>query len=168
MLSTQMSNSKLQNPCQVAGALDGICYGGRASGLIFHFRFNNSRFAAAYELDPLVPGSEGYNPPSANDSRQYCDCNTVMFRYMTNLRAHPKQTLIVELYSLVSACTLCQNVPTMSWKTWANSCAEVHVAEYPGTIPPGFPVPKWAFLDYTVRTQHRWWDVKFPVSYFPT
>lgn len=119
---------------------------------------NNSRFAAVYELGPLVPGGTGYNPPLGGDGgKQRCDCNTVMYRYMTNLRFHPEQALIVEVYSLFMMCTLCQNVTAMSWKTWSNSCLSVEITQFVNDINPDYPVPNWAFLDYSVRTRHRWW-----------
>jgi len=83
-----------------------------------------------------------------------CECNTVMFRCAVNLHTHPEQVLIVRLHSLYMACTACQNVTTQSWTYWSQSCDEVHITQYPWSIPPGTAVPNWAFLDYTVRTRY--------------
>ncbi|KAF9647740.1 hypothetical protein BDM02DRAFT_2524210 [Thelephora ganbajun] len=55
------SNSKQQNPCEVAGALDAACWG-----------------FAEVVVPPLPPGAN-YITPQANSSTLECDCNAVMF-----------------------------------------------------------------------------------------
>jgi hypothetical protein len=162
MPSIQASNSKQQNPCEIAGALEAACRGSGAFESVIHSRFNNSRFAVAYELGPLKQGTN-YDTPQTNSSAHKDKCNTVMFRYMVNMHVNPEQALTVELYSLYMACTVCQNVTTQSWTFWSRFCTEVYVANYPGSIPLNTAVPNWAFLNYTVRARHRQWDVRSPI-----
>ena len=51
----------------------------------FRFRFNNVRSTAAYDLSPMEQGIN-YVAPRANDTgAQKCECDTVMFRYVTIL-----------------------------------------------------------------------------------
>ena len=150
----QASNSKQQSPCEIAGALEAACQGFCAFEPAFHFHFDNSRFAAVFELGPLMQGTK-YTAPQMNSSAQKCECNTVMFRYMINLHTHSEQALIVELCSLYMACTACQNATTQSWTSWSQFCTEVHAAQYPESIPLNTAVQNWAFLDYTVRARHQ-------------
>lgn len=165
MPSTQGYNSKNQSACEIAGALEAACQGTGAFESVFNFRFNNSGFAGSYELSPLGQGENYATPQVATEVR--CDCNTVMFRYAANLRTHPEQALIVELYSLYMFCAACQDSSIDSWSYWSKLCTEVYVTEYPLVIPPDAPIPRWAFLDYTVRARCRLWGVKSPASYFP-
>lgn len=85
MTSTQASNSKNQNPCEIAGALEAACLGFGVFESVFHFLPNNSRSIGVYELGPLPPGMN-YLPPQKGTKSLECDCSTVMFRYMVNLR----------------------------------------------------------------------------------
>ncbi|KAF9647246.1 hypothetical protein BDM02DRAFT_3261818 [Thelephora ganbajun] len=55
------SNSKQQNPCEIAGALEAACQG-----------------FSVYELGPLQQGTN-YVTPQRNSSAQKCQCNTVMY-----------------------------------------------------------------------------------------
>ncbi|KAF9647744.1 hypothetical protein BDM02DRAFT_3169605 [Thelephora ganbajun] len=55
------SNSKQQNPCETAGALDAACWG-----------------FSEVDYIPLPPGV-GYLIPQPNSTMLDCDCNTVMF-----------------------------------------------------------------------------------------
>ncbi|KAF9782585.1 hypothetical protein BJ322DRAFT_1110468 [Thelephora terrestris] len=88
---------------------------------------------SAYVLGPIGNGSN-YVTPQANDTAaQNCGCNTV-------------------IYSLYSACTLCQfNTSTtpLTWAFWSEFCPKVYVTQYPLAIPFNASVPHWAFLNDT-------------------
>ena len=126
--------------------------------------FSNSRSVAVYELGPLQTGTN-YVTPQRNSTAQKCQCNTVMFRYVMNLDAHPEQALTIESPSLYMACTGCQNVTTQPWTFWSQFCGQVYVTQYPETIPMNTAVPHWAFLDYTVRNRYRWWRAISPTTH---
>ncbi|KIK57654.1 hypothetical protein GYMLUDRAFT_45822 [Collybiopsis luxurians FD-317 M1] len=68
--------------------------------------------------DYLGPTIDGANP---------CQCNTVV-------------------YSLMSACALCQNATITTWSEWATNCATVYTT-YPQPIPGKLHVPAYAYLD---------------------
>jgi hypothetical protein len=131
-----------------------------------HSRSSNSRSTGQFLVGPLEQG-QYYAAPRYNvTSEQKCECNTVMFRYMANLHAHPDQPLIVELCSLYMACTVCQNVSLgLTWALWMQDCDEVYVTQYPVAIPRNTAVPNWAYLNYTVRARYRRLGVKSIVSY---
>ena len=154
------SNSKQQNPCEIAGALEAECQGFCVFKLPFHPRFGDSQSAASYVLGPLGQGGNYVTPQKNSTGAQKCECNTVMFRYKTRLHLHPDQSLIVQLCSLYMACTACQNLTTEAWSFWRKYCDAVYVTQYPGDIPLNTAVPNWAYFNYTVRARYRWLDLK--------
>ncbi|VDC06652.1 unnamed protein product [Peniophora sp. CBMAI 1063] len=85
-----------------------------------------------FTLPALSPGQH-YTGPKANatdsaDAQDLCKCNTVA-------------------YSLISACTACQNSTWSTWFEWSYNCSAVWVdGEYPETIPNNTRVPSWAYL----------------------
>jgi hypothetical protein len=150
MASAKSFNSKGENPCEIAGALDAECQGFGAFESTFCIHRNNLRHTDAYTMGHLEQGMR-YAIPQRNTSAQRCKCNTVIYRYTANLYVHPDQVLIIELCSLYMACTACQNLPTHSWSFWVQNCDKIYVCEYPGKIPPNTAVPDWAYVDVTVR-----------------
>ncbi|KAG2353714.1 hypothetical protein BDR07DRAFT_686701 [Suillus spraguei] len=102
-----------------------------------------------YVIDPLPPGSFYYAPPSVVGAN-LCECNTVT-------------------YSMISACSVCQNGSYMSWSSWSSGCNNqmsigesvrkvvdilqaflIHlINRYPLDIPAGTKVPNWAYLSVT-------------------
>ena len=154
MLFDKASNSKKQNPCEIAGALEATCQGFCKFKLPFHSRSKDSRSTAAYVLGPLGQG-ENYVTPQRDSTAQECECNTVMFRYMANLHARLDYPLIAGLCSLYMACTACQGVSLETWSFWGQYCDGVYITQYPESIPLNTAVPNWAYLNYTVRAQYR-------------
>ena len=162
MSSTKSFNSKGENPCEIASALDAECQGFGAFESAFHLHHNNLRPTDTYVVRPLEQGMH-YATPRRNTSAHWCRCNTVMYRYIVNLYARSGRVLIVEFFSLYMACTACQNVSTQPWSFWVQNCDQICVNEYPGNIPPSTAVPNWAYVNVTVRAQYYWLGVK---SYF--
>ncbi|KAK7467282.1 hypothetical protein VKT23_004339 [Stygiomarasmius scandens] len=78
-----------------------------------------------YNVAPL-PEDNHYLGPTIDDSNP-CQCNTV-------------------IYSLMSACGLCQNRTIASWSEWSSNCASSYTY-YPESIPSDTAVPGWAYLD---------------------
>ncbi|KAG2078814.1 hypothetical protein BDR04DRAFT_4714 [Suillus decipiens] len=87
--------------------------------LLGHSRFYHGTFATWF---PPYYGA----PTGANR----CECNTVT-------------------YSMISACSVCQNGSYMSWSSWSSGCTMMSIGEYPLDIPAGTKVPNWAFMDVT-------------------
>ncbi|KAG1782616.1 hypothetical protein EV702DRAFT_1232504 [Suillus placidus] len=101
----------------------------------------------AFTIGPLPPGYYyGAPAPAAADS---CSCNTVN-------------------YSLLGACSACQNASYLSWSSWSQYCSQISIREsvrklvdillaflihvidrYPMDIPTGTRVPNWAYLNVT-------------------
>ncbi|KAG2369804.1 hypothetical protein BDR07DRAFT_1468401 [Suillus spraguei] len=79
-------------------------------------------------IDPL-PLGDVYEGPSAAGANS-CECNTVT-------------------YSMISACSVCQNGSYLSWSSWSASCSQMSIREYPMPIPAGTRVPNWAYLNVT-------------------
>jgi hypothetical protein len=50
-------------------------------------------------------------------------------------------------YSLMSACSVCQNVSFVSWTTWSANCTNTHTETFPFPIPTYITVPHYAYLD---------------------
>ena len=165
MSSAKSFNSKEENPCEIAGALDAECQGFGAFESVFHFCSNNLRPTDTYGVGPLKQGTH-YTTPQRNTSALGCECNTVMYRYTADLYAHPNQVLIVEFCSLYMACTACQNVSTQPWSFWTQNCDQIYVDEYPGKIPWKTAVPNWAYADVIVRVKYQRLSMMSPVSYF--
>lgn len=80
----------------------------------------------AFTVDPLPPNTY-YGPPSAAGADS-CTCNTVA-------------------YSMMAACSDCQNAIYVSWSTWSTNCAQMSIRQYPMDIPTGTKVPNWAYLN---------------------
>ncbi|TEB30500.1 hypothetical protein FA13DRAFT_1814684 [Coprinellus micaceus] len=78
----------------------------------------------------LLPAQGGYAYGSLTRFQaNRCTCNTVY-------------------YSLESACAACQHLDNLwlPWSYWSANCS-VTYQTYPGALPPGVPVPGWAYLD---------------------
>ncbi|KAH7929700.1 hypothetical protein BV22DRAFT_1002169 [Leucogyrophana mollusca] len=51
-------------------------------------------------------------------------------------------------YSMISACSLCQNNTNEIWSTWSFNCSTIYTnCSFPYDIPTGTAVPKWAYLN---------------------
>jgi hypothetical protein len=147
---TQANNTKQQNPCEIAGALEAECggFGESECGSLF-FRSLIRHDTAEYVVGPLNPGEYYVAPQRNDDLAQKCECNTVMFRcWSTCVRA--EQVLIDESLSLYMACSACQNASIQSWTSWSEFCSQVYVTQYPDDVPLDTAVPHWAYLNYTV------------------
>jgi len=80
------------------------------------------------EYDVLaLPQDTAYYLGPPIDAANPCQCNTVV-------------------YSLMSACALCQNGTITTWSQWATDCATVFDESYPRPIPDGLHVPAYAYL----------------------
>ncbi|KAF8514459.1 hypothetical protein BU17DRAFT_68391 [Hysterangium stoloniferum] len=87
-------------------------------------------------IDPL--GTDAfYIGPSADGSNK-CICSTVV-------------------YSLISACALCQEKGFIKWSQWRLDCAasDITIGQIPITIPQPISVPSWAYLNVTITDD---WD----------
>ncbi|KAG2111661.1 uncharacterized protein F5147DRAFT_686200 [Suillus discolor] len=82
----------------------------------------------AFAVGPLPPNTY-YGPPSAAGADS-CTCNTVT-------------------YSMMAACSDCQNATYASWSSWSTNCAQMSIRQYPMDIPTGTKVPNWAYLNVT-------------------
>ncbi|KIK49217.1 hypothetical protein CY34DRAFT_307417 [Suillus luteus UH-Slu-Lm8-n1] len=82
----------------------------------------------AFTVGPLPP-STYYGAPSAAAANT-CTCSTVT-------------------YSMMGACSDCQNASYLSWSSWSSSCSKMSIGEYPNDIPAGTRVPNWAYLNVT-------------------
>lgn len=77
---SQANNTLVQNPCQIAGALEASCEGFCTFEQTYPTPSKSlTSCAAAYVLGPLASGTN-YVTPQKNSSSQKCQCNTVMFR----------------------------------------------------------------------------------------
>ncbi|KAG2121357.1 hypothetical protein BD769DRAFT_1479018 [Suillus cothurnatus] len=74
-----------------------------------------------------IPAGTQYTGPPLNGANP-CQCSTV-------------------IYSLTSACGVCQNLIPVTWSSWKTYCSTVFTQSYPMTIPNGTAVPNWAYLD---------------------
>ncbi|KAJ3906828.1 hypothetical protein F5879DRAFT_987005 [Lentinula edodes] len=83
-----------------------------------------------YKVVALPDTDTEYLGPSI-DAANPCQCNTVV-------------------YSLMSACALCQNGTIITWSEWITNCAPIYTT-FPKLIPDGLRVPAYAYLD--VETQ---------------
>ncbi|KAK7685288.1 hypothetical protein QCA50_011651 [Cerrena zonata] len=86
-------------------------------------------------LNNLSTGYPGPNRQAANS----CGCSSVT-------------------YSLLSACSYCQNGQINTWSSYISKCYEddVRNGDFPGTIPTTTVVPAWAFR--AVNTTYGKWD----------
>jgi len=76
-----------------------------------------------------IPAGYHYAGPLAEEDNS-CKCSTVT-------------------YSLVSACSGCQNGTIESWTTWSFNCSQVY-QEFIENIPSETAVPSWAYLDVII------------------
>ncbi|KZP19529.1 hypothetical protein FIBSPDRAFT_563199 [Athelia psychrophila] len=88
-----------------------------------------------WNTGPLPPPAEaaGYFYPGPNSySRSTCMCSTV-------------------LYSLFSACGVCQNGTYTTWTGWISNCSTVVISirSFPAPIPSNTSFPAWAYLSVT-------------------
>ncbi|THG92818.1 hypothetical protein EW145_g8576 [Phellinidium pouzarii] len=83
---------------------------------------------AEYDVSALVDSQHyvGPDPSQANP----CLCSTVM-------------------YSVMGACSTCQNATLVPWTSWATSCSSVFVDLFPEDIPADTAVPGWAYENVT-------------------
>ncbi|TDL21537.1 hypothetical protein BD410DRAFT_898873 [Rickenella mellea] len=51
------------------------------------------------------------------------------------------------LYSLMSACGVCQNRTIITWSSWDTNCKNVYLTVYPEDIPSGTAIPAWAYVN---------------------
>ncbi|TEB30489.1 hypothetical protein FA13DRAFT_1689086 [Coprinellus micaceus] len=85
-----------------------------------------------YPLPPSAKRSGHYTGPPEEEATS-CRCSTV-------------------LYSLLSACGLCQNYAELiSWSHYSTNCSTVFLSRFPERIPSKYSVPGWAYLDVTGR-----------------
>ncbi|KAH7905215.1 hypothetical protein BJ138DRAFT_1118667 [Hygrophoropsis aurantiaca] len=84
-----------------------------------------------------TPDSQSYydGPLASNSSA--CTCNTV-------------------IYSLTSACGLCQSGKFLYWSEWTDNCYPNNTLyqEWPASIPSGTTIPPWAYLPLV----NGYWD----------
>jgi len=88
---------------------------------------------SVYELGPLSNGSNYVTPQKDDADQKKCGCNTI-------------------IYSLYTACTLCQTNTTVvpnTWAFWSQYCDSVYVTQYPFDIPFNASVPHWTYANWT-------------------
>ncbi|TDL21519.1 hypothetical protein BD410DRAFT_294400 [Rickenella mellea] len=54
------------------------------------------------------------------------------------------------VYSLMSACGVCQNRPWLTWNSWDTNCKTVYLTVYPKDVPEDTVIPTWAYADVAV------------------
>ncbi|KAL5529756.1 hypothetical protein ACEPAG_5741 [Sanghuangporus baumii] len=77
-----------------------------------------------YDVGALLEGQHYIGPTSSNANG--CLCSTVM-------------------YSLMGACSTCQNATIITWSAWSANCPEVFAQAFPQDIPQDTAVPGWAY-----------------------
>lgn len=82
----------------------------------------------AFTVGPFSPNTY-YRAPSAAGADS-CTCSTVT-------------------YSMMAACSDCQNATYVSWSSWSTNCAQMSIRQNPMDIPTGTKVPNWAYLNVT-------------------
>lgn len=97
--------------------------------------------AGPIPVDSVPPGMH-YRGPSAAGATP-CNCNTVVF-------------------SLTSACALCQGRAAQNWTRWSENCPSdaLFISEYPRDIPEEVEVPQWAYIDVTTLTGQLWGPIQ--------
>ncbi|KIM87187.1 hypothetical protein PILCRDRAFT_303122 [Piloderma croceum F 1598] len=83
-----------------------------------------------YIVQPLAPSYHYIGPTVKQDNP--CQCSTVV-------------------YSLMSACGMCQNRTIEGWSAWQTNCSVVYTQQFPESIPFGINVPGWAYLDVVTK-----------------
>ncbi|KAG1865832.1 hypothetical protein DFJ58DRAFT_770477 [Suillus subalutaceus] len=74
-----------------------------------------------------IPAGTQYSGPPLSGANP-CQCNSV-------------------IYSLTSACGVCQGLIPVTWSSWKTYCTTAFTQSYPMNIPTGTAVPNWAYLD---------------------
>jgi len=88
---------------------------------------------STYTLPPLPNNGLPYMGPTGVNGTILCNCNTV-------------------IYSLISACDLCQGETWLSWSTYSTGCIEVlPPSSFPNPVPADTRVPQWALIDVTLE-----------------
>ncbi|KAG2368316.1 hypothetical protein BDR07DRAFT_62936 [Suillus spraguei] len=87
-----------------------------------------SACGGVFNIGPL-PFGDFYSSPSGPGANP-CQCNTVY-------------------YSMISACSVCQNGSYVSWSEWSSDCSSTADGRYPLDIPTATKVPNWAYLSLT-------------------
>ncbi|KAG2020025.1 hypothetical protein CC2G_005411 [Coprinopsis cinerea AmutBmut pab1-1] len=82
-----------------------------------------------FEVLPLAE-DQHYPGPTLVANANTCICNTVVF-------------------SLMTACGLCQGKTVRRWSEWSANCPQVTLGEFPESLPEGVLVPAWAYQDVT-------------------
>ncbi|KAK0450966.1 hypothetical protein EV421DRAFT_1199537 [Armillaria borealis] len=82
-----------------------------------------------FTLDPLPAGTHYVGPTSPQDANE-CECSSVV-------------------YSLVSACAVCQERNWLKWDVWRTNCSMIYYSVFPKNIPIQTTVPVWAYINYT-------------------
>ncbi|KAF8350579.1 hypothetical protein F5887DRAFT_306747 [Amanita rubescens] len=83
----------------------------------------------AYQIPPLGSDLYSYLGPSPAAANE-CRCSSV-------------------LYSLLSACAVCQNGQTILWDQYDQNCSAVYVGVFLPQIPARTAVPHWAYMNVT-------------------
>ncbi|TDL21361.1 hypothetical protein BD410DRAFT_804288 [Rickenella mellea] len=79
-----------------------------------------------YDVPALNPGKHYIGPSTTLVNN--CQCSSI-------------------LYSLTSACGMCQNHTIITWSSWKTNCTNAYLSVYPQDIPPGTTIPAWAYLN---------------------
>lgn len=82
-----------------------------------------------FTLDPLPADTHYVGPTSPQDANE-CECSSVV-------------------YSLVSACAVCQERNWLKWDVWRTNCSTIYYSVFPKNIPIQTTVPVWAYINYT-------------------
>lgn len=81
-----------------------------------------------FTVDALDPGTHYVGPYA--DEANACECGTVT-------------------YSLISACSICQNRTYITWSSWAYNCTLPYTG-YSESIPSGTAIPQWAYQNVSL------------------
>ncbi|KAF8624577.1 hypothetical protein AX14_011752 [Amanita brunnescens Koide BX004] len=82
-------------------------------------------------LGPATSDDDVYLGPSG-DFANNCTCNSVC-------------------YSLLAACSACQNAGWIPWSSYSQNCSSIFLMQYPETIPNDTDIPHWAYLNVAVE-----------------
>ncbi|KAF8524012.1 hypothetical protein JB92DRAFT_1495761 [Gautieria morchelliformis] len=80
---------------------------------------------------PALASDQAYGGPKMGESSP-CQCSTVV-------------------YSVFSACAACQGALVNPWTDWMTNCSasDISISRFPLSLPSGFTVPAWAYLNVT-------------------
>jgi len=126
-----MNNSKSQSPCLVAAYLESACSDGSES---FIHSIYAPYIVLCYTLliipldweVPELPEGAHYSGPTKLQVNP-CQCSTVT-------------------YSMISACSICQNRTESPWSSWSLNCTTTYSQNFTEAIPADTAVPAWAYL----------------------